>query len=50
MQYRELCSNIKDIGQMAQALEGVMESLASILDELYAVLGGAAEFRKEASK
>ena len=45
-EYRELCSNIKDLGQTAAALEGVMESLAEALSRLYAVIGGAAEYRK----
>ena len=46
-QYKELCENIKDLGQTAQALEGVMESLAEALSRLYAVIGGAAEYRRK---
>lgn len=45
-EYRELCANIRDMGELASALEGVMEALARMLGDIYAVLGGAAQFRR----
>lgn len=47
-EYRELCSGIRDMGELASALEGVMEALARMLGDIYAVIGGAAEYRKKA--
>lgn len=49
-QYRELCSNINDMGELASALEGVMEALARMLGDIYAVLEGAARHRKGARR
>lgn len=46
-QYKELCANIRDLSQTAQALEGVMESLAETLSRLYAVMEGAAKYRRK---
>lgn len=47
-EYRELCSNIQNMGELASALEGVMEASSKMLNDIYAVMKGASKYRQEA--